>query len=180
MCSVGEPSWSRLSRGAFLRPQREGLSPASSIVTMYVSPSVVCARLITNSSGSLGKHARASDDPDLQGLARERWRGTGPRPTVKRRLLINRSAGACPPRAYDMRENRTPAKAISRANRGTARDRPAPYGEGMAFFSIARGPVPRERWSARTMARDRPAPYVKREAFFHRSTGHVTATLSEL
>ena len=33
------------------------------------SPSVVCNRLITNGS--------RSGDLDLQGLARERWRGTG-------------------------------------------------------------------------------------------------------
>ena len=39
-----------------------------------------------------------------------------------------------------------------------ARDRPSPYDEG-PFFSVARGPVPRERWSAPTMARDRPSPY---------------------
>ena len=30
-----------------------------------------------------------------------------------------------------------------------ARDRPSPYDEGEAFFIVARGPVPRERWSAR-------------------------------
>ena len=39
-----------------------------------------------------------------------------------------------------------------------ARDRPSPYGE-VPFFIVVRGPVPRERWSARTMARDRPSPY---------------------
>ena len=46
-------------------------------------------------------------------------------------------------------------------------------GEGQAlalrkrgpFFTVARGPVPRERWSARTMARDRLA-LREREAFF--------------
>ena len=40
----------------------------------FVLLSVVCDRLITNSSGSLGIYARASDDPALQGLARGRWR----------------------------------------------------------------------------------------------------------
>ena len=44
-----------------------GASPASSIVTMCVSASVVCDRLITNGS--------RSGDPDLQGLEREHWRG---------------------------------------------------------------------------------------------------------
>ena len=34
-------------------------------------------------------------DPELQGLARERWRGTGPRPTVRGRRFY-RSAGPVP------------------------------------------------------------------------------------
>ena len=51
--------------------------------------SVVCDRLITNGSGA--------GAPELQGLAREGWRGTGPRPTVKVAFFF-RSAGACPPR----------------------------------------------------------------------------------
>ncbi len=42
-------------------------------------PSVVFDRLITNRSGS--------GDPDLQRLAHERWRGTGPRPTMKGAFL---------------------------------------------------------------------------------------------
>ena len=46
-----------------------------------------------------------------------------------------------------------------------ARDRPSPYGRGGAFFTVARGPVPRER----SMARDRPSPYVKERRFFHRN-----------
>ena len=87
---------------------------------MCVSPSVVCDRLITNRLGS--------GDPDLQGLARERWRGTGPRPTVK---------------------------------------------GGERFFPVARGPVPRERWSARTMARDRPSPYGEGWRFFIVARGPV-------
>ena len=44
--------------------------------------SVVCARLITNRS--------RSGDLDLQGLASERWRGTGPRPTMKCRFFSYR------------------------------------------------------------------------------------------
>ena len=47
---------------------------------MCVSTSVVCDRLITNRSGS--------GDPDLQGLACERWRGTGPRATGARRRFF--------------------------------------------------------------------------------------------
>ena len=30
--------------------------------------------------------------------------------------------------------------------------------EGVVF-TVARGPVPRDRWDARGMARDRPSPY---------------------
>ena len=38
--------------------------------------------------------------------------------------------------------------------RTVARDRPSPYDERKAlFFIVARGPVPRDRWSARAMAR---------------------------
>ena len=58
-----------------------------------------------------------------------------------------------------------------------ARDRPSPYGAG-AFFIVARGPVPRERWipRARAMARgtrsdarvasEGPRPTVRGVAFF--------------
>ena len=55
-------------------------------------------------------------------------RGTGPRPTVSSTFFY-RSAGACPPRSFDLREKRTQAKVISRSDRGPARDRPSPYGE---------------------------------------------------
>ena len=38
--------------------------------------------------------------------------------------------------------------------RAMARDRPSPYGEGAGvIFTVARGPVPRERWTARTISR---------------------------
>ena len=53
-----------------------------------------------------------------------------------------------------------------------ARDRPSPYGEGGAFFSVARGPVPRDRWGVRGMARDRPSPYGE-VAFFIVARGPV-------
>ena len=32
-----------------------------------------------------------------------------------------------------------------------ARDRPSPYGKESRFFTVARGPVPRERWDTRTI-----------------------------
>ena len=64
-----------------------------------------------------------------------------------------------------------------------ARDRPSPYGEGDCFFTVARGPVPRDRCVARdrpapygirygfSMARDRPSPYGEGDCFFYRSAG---------
>ena len=58
-----------------------------------------------------------------------------------------------------------------------ARDRPSPYDEGEAFFTVARGPVPRERWSARTMARDRPSPYGEGAAFFTVARGLSPASV---
>ena len=42
----------------------------------------------------------------------EAWRGPVPRPTVSSTLFY-RSAGACPPRSFDLRKNRTPTKAVS-------------------------------------------------------------------
>ena len=57
-----------------------------------------------------------------------------------------------------------------------ARDRPSPYGEGVAFFIVARGPVPRDRWIARTLARDRPSPYGEGVAFFIVARGPSDAT----
>ena len=47
---------------------------------------------------------------------------------------FHRSAGACPPRLFDLRENHPPAKAVSRVDRGTARDRPSPY--SIRVFSL--------------------------------------------
>ena len=65
------------------------------------------------------------------------WRGTGPRPTVIRVALIFRSARACPSQAFD----------DSDAWRGTG-PRPTVIRVSSAFsalFSVARGPVPRNR-----------------------------------
>ena len=62
--TVGETSQSRFSRSAGACPPR---SPASRC--MCVSPSVVCDRLITNGSGSLGNM------PELQTILTYRaWR----------------------------------------------------------------------------------------------------------
>ena len=48
---------------------------------------------------------------------------------------------------------------------------PKPYGEGGGFSPpVARGPVPRDCWSARAMARDRPSPYGE-GGVFYRSAG---------
>ena len=63
--------------------------------------------------------------------------------------------------------------------RTMARDRPSPYGNARRFFPVARGPVPRERWIARTraMARDRPSPYDEGRAFCRRGLGRRGALL---
>ena len=66
-----------------------------------------------------------------------------------------------------------------------ARDRPSPYeiarpGEGQAlalrlaarFFTVARGPVPRDRPCANSSARDRPSPYAH---FYHAMLGEGQA-----
>ena len=109
---------------AFFSPSRGGLSPASSIVMMCVSPSVVCDRLITNGSGA--------GAPELQTLARENdGEGQGfPFFTVARGPV---------PREFSV-------------DRSMARDRPSPYGNREATLqTVARGPVPRERWITRTM-----------------------------
>ena len=64
-----------------------------------------------------------------------------------------------------------------RALRGRAYYRHAgpkgPEEKGETFFTVARGPVPRERWSARAraLARDRPSPYGEGVAFFIASRG---------
>ena len=61
-------------------------------------------------------------------------------------FFSHRSAGACPPRTLDCADDGEGQALALR--------------EGEAFFlTVARGPVPRERWSARAMARDRPSPY---------------------
>ena len=61
-----------------------GACPPRSLSSRCVPPSVVCDRLITNRSGS--------GAPELQSLARERWRGTGPRPTVPHAVFSRRRA----------------------------------------------------------------------------------------
>ena len=42
---------------------------------------------------------------------------------------------------------------------------PRPTVKENVLRPVARGPVPRERWNARTMARDRPSPYGERRRF---------------
>ena len=58
--------------------------------------------------------------------------------------------------------------------RGTG---PRNYGEGGAFFFVARGPVPRERWITRAMARDRPAHYGKMAGKRDEGTGPCTTDI---
>ena len=47
--------------------------------------------------------------------------------------------------------------------RTMARDRPSLYGEGVAFFFVARGPVPRDRWIARARTMERETRIKTRE-----------------
>ena len=63
--------------------------------------------------------------------------------TISRISKSIRSAGACPPRSFDPRENRTQTKAVFpiEAWRGTG---PRPTVSGTLFFTVARGPVPRD------------------------------------
>ena len=65
----------------------------------------------------------------------ERWRGTGPRPTVTHAVFSESFLGPT-----DLKRTRD----VFSGARTMARDRPSPYGEGVAFFFVARGPVPRE------------------------------------
>ena len=95
-----------------------------------------------------------------------------PERRMARRTSLARSAGACPPRSFDLRKNRTPTLGVFRADRGTARDRPSPYGEMEAAFHRraracpSRSFDPRENRTLtnavshadRGMARDRPSP----------------------
>ena len=110
-----------------------------------------------------------------------------------------RSAGACPPRSHDLRENRTPANAVSltiEAWRGTG---PRPTVKGGVFYRRAGACRPRKNAPAyrsagacpprafdphenrtqakavfrsdRGTARDRPSPYVKGDGLDNRSAG---------
>ena len=76
----------------------------------------------------------AKDLKDLEETASARAIDIKDLKDLKANPFLARSAGACPPRAFDLSENRTPTKAVSRSDRGTARDRPSPYGEREAFF----------------------------------------------
>ena len=97
----------------------------------------------------------------------KRWRGTGPRPTMKGGRFYTGARGTGPREhcgARTMARDRPSpygkVKVVVMTN-VMARDRPSPYDEGGRFSTGARGPVPREHWGARTMARDRPSPYRK-------------------
>ena len=71
-------------------------------------------------------------------------RPRAPKTVVRERLIPNgawrgepflaRSAGACPPRSFDLRENRTPTNAVfpTEARRGTG-PRPTVKGGGLAY-----------------------------------------------
>ena len=66
-------------------------------------------------------------------LSSAAWRGTGPRPTVKRSLLRHRSARACPSRTFIATQARR-----GRRDLLVSTHKNAP-------ITVARGPVPRDR-----------------------------------
>ena len=107
-----------------------------------------------------------------RGMARDR-----PSPYGETETALQTVARGPVPRERTTYAKTAPANAVSRADRGTARDRPSPHAEGDVLRlrnphdTVARGPVPRERWNARTMARDRPSPYVKGDGLDNRSAG---------
>ena len=117
-------------------------------------------------------------------------------PEPERRMARRTSSGPVArgpvPRERSLSENRTPTQAVFRADRSIARDRPSPYGKRHAFFTVARGFVPRDHTREKNLfrsfrscmsivtptkkthaapgrfldlgtARDRPSPYGGRE-----------------
>ena len=129
---------SRSDRGT----ARETLSPARG-ASEGPSPTVKGGGLAYRSAGACPPRSLDLREKRTQtkavsrsdrGTAREtrspaRGASEGPSPTVKGGGLAYRSAGACPPRSLDLRENHPLSKAVSRSDRGTARDRPSPYDE---------------------------------------------------
>ena len=58
------------------------------------------------------------------------------------------------PRERSLSENRTPTRAVFRADRSIARDRPSPYRETEpALQTVARGPVPRDHTREKNLFR---------------------------
>ena len=121
------------------------------------------ARFFNRSAGACPPRSpdlREKRTPTNAVSSTEAWRGTGPRPTVNGDGPAYRSAGACPPRSFDLRENRPPTNAVFRFDRGTARDRPSPYGETEAALqTVGRGPVPRPTDQDEKNAGDKPPRY---------------------
>ena len=65
----------------------------------------------------------------------------------------------------------------TRSDARVASEGPRPTVKGGFSPPVARGPVPRDRWIARTMARDRPSPYDEGGAFCRRCPGRRAALL---
>ena len=128
---------------------------------------VVRVRLHPNRSGS--------GDPALQGLARERWRGTGfPTALCEGRRFFIVARGPVP-RELHRHDVYSPSVVCNRLiTNGSGSGDPALQG------------LARERWRgeparhARVEPCEGPSPTMKGAAFFHRSAGPVPATLSEL
>ena len=116
------------------------------------------------SAGALGCHTRIR-----AGFPRDRYHKEGRFRSVRTLMSIEKRAG---PFSRSVRtligKPRSISKTIKdlkalRALRGRACYRHAgpkgPEEKGATFFTVARGPVPRERLVDRNMARDRPSPY---------------------
>ena len=99
----------------------------------------------------------------------EAWRG---------KLILARSAGACPPRslayprhgegqALALRETGGVFFTVARGTGPRDRSGTRSTARGTSYWPVARGPVPRDR----CLARDRPSPYGNERRFFHRSAG---------
>ena len=126
-----------------------------------IGPTLVVRELPkrTTTSRVVGRHRAHPCSSGAPAPERGRIRRSCPTEMMSARRIY-RSAGACPPRTLDLRENRSgpvargPSPAtracerVSPANArvpgSLARDRPSPYVTGWRFFTVARGPVPRE------------------------------------
>ena len=128
-------------------------------------PGLVARGPVPRDRSTYAKNARR---PRPFSVPIEARRGTGPRPTVKRRRPCKPSRGGLSPAIS--RPTRKPNADQGRfPDRGTARDRPSPYGETeTAWHTVARGTGPRDR---STYAKTERQPTVSPSIEAWRGTG---------